>query len=107
MVKDTDQLPPMIREYVTALDAWNLKAAQWLGLDSESVFDLGITQEPTRVWGSWQAIDKQVARVGDRGSLPTYSDGRAIHNGSFALAGADAEAFTLAVGPKPDLVPTA
>jgi hypothetical protein len=107
MIKNTGELPPMIREYVDALNAWNLRAAQWLDLDAEAVFDLGITQDVSKVWGAWQSITPQAARVGDRGSLPTVTGDRVVHNGAFSITGIEAADFNDAVGPKPELVANA
>ena len=56
------------------------------------------------MWGAWQSVTPQVARVGDRGSLPSITGDRVVYNGSFALAGADAADFNDAIGPKPELV---
>lgn len=104
MSKDTEMLPPIVREYVTALDTWNLAAAEWLGLDPDEVFDLDITQDGGEVRGAWKSVSLQSVRLGGDEAAVTFGDERTTYEGTFALRGQDAVEFNDAVGPRPDLL---
>lgn len=99
------KIPAAITEYTEALDAWNLEATRWLGLDPDEVTDLSVDRdEHGCTVGQWESIEPQKPT---RGYVVTGAksngDDLPVYTGSVSLDWRDTKAFMEAVGPKPDM----
>ena len=100
----TDNMPESVRQYRDAMDAWNLAAARWLGLDPEAVTRLDVdTSERGHTVAKWEAVERQRPPLGYV-ETGVASDGECVvWSGSLTLDYPDATAFSEALGPKPEM----
>lgn len=100
----TDKMPASVRAYVEALSAWNLAAADWLGLNPDEVFDLDVdTGRADQILARWKSIEEQTPRFGADSTTAEFADETVTYTGVLSLGWHDSKAFMDAVGPKPEM----
>lgn len=103
---------PLLDEYEEDLRAYNLRLAEWLGLDPESVVRLdenktGATGplDPPGLRIEWTATERQTASRGFNGhwSASGSADGPTIYEGRVVLDFVELREMRAAVGERPGL----
>lgn len=107
-------LPAGVREYRDRLDAFNLAAAEWLGIDPAQVtrFDLTEGREPefaaggvtsgTYTQATWESLTEQVPRVGSYSRGARWDGDTTWFTAVLAIDWLDDRERRAVTGPKPD-----
>jgi|GEM_PF-5720068 len=100
----TIKIPQTVRDFSEALDAWNVAACRWLGLDPARVTKLSVGDtEQGLVKAAWESIGQETPRDGWIQYGARLDGDTHVFTGSIVLDSIDTNGFKSEVGPMPKM----